>query len=557
MAGGPLDTKQTTTLEADDRAFRKTMERLRREQEAADAKQDVALAKQLAAQGKLTEEAFNTARAQAQGANAAGKAVDLVGAKVKEFGQSIIGGLVTGFGAGLLGGGVGSIVQKLFAPPTDGDLAQMARATVGYDAFSIALRRAAEAEIDVRRETALAAEATKGYAQVIESITHAGELQSLQLQLKLATEEADKGFAGAEEAVKRFRKEITDLTDPTIKSGIEDLYKTLFGTAAKNFVEVIKKNDELIQRQKEWAEQTKAVKASIESLVASLDPLAAEQLKLDQTWEQLSKGVEHTVITEAQRTEIFQRQAEALYQVRIAAEEAEAARRAEISDLTGEGPASRGDDRLIDTTEGPAEARRRALLEAEQAQERAIGSLALQEEKKSPLEKLLGTPDEIDWYVKAYEGLTSAIQASYSAIVTGSDSAIGAGRKVLAQLMLAEGQYAIGMIAKEAALVVTDWTSAPRHLLGVAKWTAAAALWGYGASKLGGGGSGSGAGASAGGGSGGGFYGSGAGGDPNRGTERMIVVGDSNSTSSPRFEAAKARRYAALAGASNDRVRYE
>jgi len=171
MAAGPLDTRTTAQIEADNRDYLKKVKQIEEADKRAADKRDLAIIKSLKEQNKLTEEAFRTARAQAEGASAAAKGLDLVKGKVKEFFTgSLLGGIVQGLGVGIFGN-VGSLIQQAFAPPTDEELAQFANAegavlsfadgavqvTTELGAFDEALRRSSATELAHRKETAAAA----------------------------------------------------------------------------------------------------------------------------------------------------------------------------------------------------------------------------------------------------------------------------------------------------------------------------------------------------------------------------------------------------------------
>lgn len=568
MAAGPLDTRTTAIMDADNKAYLKAV----KENEAADAraaaKRDAAIVKTLSEQGKLTEEAFRTARAQEQAATASSKGLDLVKGKVKEFFTgSLLGGIVQGLGVGIFGN-VGSVVQQLFAPPTDEELQRMSDATGELSLIEQVAKRTAPALLAQRREAALAKSANDAYAKTLESITHSGDLEILRRQIDLATK-AMEGTGpradAAAEALKRLRATAVDLVDPSIRTGIEDFYKTFYDKGAESFIKVIRENDKLIERQKQWAAENKAISASVLALQASLDPLVAEQVKLNETYDLVDKARRRGLISLDEEARLNTAVAESLYQVRAAALEAEKARRAEIADLTGEGlvggfggridvsrPGVSSEDAYADESNAVRIRQRRAEREKEQAK------LATMFGESSPFRG-------IDLVTQGFDALTTAASSAFDALISGSESAGTAFRRALGEMLKGDAIQAGVQVIKEGAwalgsLAFGDTKGAALHAASAAKWALTAAAAGAGAALLGAGGGGGGAsaggggGASAGGGSG--FYGSGAGGDPNGGSDRTIVVGDALGSSSPRFEAHKARRYAALAGDSSDRVRY-
>lgn len=560
---GPLDTKQTVTIAADNRPFLKAQAAANRAREQAAAKQDAELAKALAAQGKLTQEAFNTAKAQAligieiqKQASIASKGLDLVKGKVTEFGKGLVGGVVAGLGGALLGGGIGSIVQELFAPPSPEQIAAWARAGDEAEFFGVKVGKMAQNLLEQQRQIELSTEATKGFIAEVESITHGRELELLREQLRIAEEQAGKGWDAAAEAAARFRRQIAELTDPTIKAGIEDLYKTLFGTAAENFIKVVKENDRLIERQKKWAEENKSLEKSLDSLRASLDPIVAQQQKYEATQELLEKSRRRGLISAAEERALNWQVAQSLYEVRKAAlAAAEAKARVPVGGTPEGGaiPGSQGGG-INATRSALAD---QAMAEHQARQERQNAEYAA--EQRRGADQFQG----MDVAQRGFENLTSAAGSLFEAIITGSESAGKAFTKALGGMLKGDAVWSGVQALKAGAYALWlyatgDPAKGSIAAASAAKFAITAAAAGAGAALLGAGGGGGGGSGGGGAGAGsGGYYGSGSGGDPNRGTERVIVVGDSNGSSSPRFEAVKARRYASLAGASSDRVRYE
>lgn len=566
---GPLDTRTTAQMDADNKAYLKAVKQNEDADKRAAEKRDAAIIKTLKEQNKLTEETFRTARAQEQVSNAATKGLDLVKGKVTEFGKGLVGGVVAGLGGAFLGGGIGSIVQQLFAPPSPEAIAAMARAGDEYEVFGLKVGKAARDLLESQRQIALSTEATKGFISVIESITHGKELELLREQLRIAEEQAATGWSAAAEAVKRIRTEIANLVDPTIKTGIEDLYKTLFGGTAKNFIAVIENNTKLIEQQKKWAEENKQLQKSLDSLRGSLDPLVAAQQRYAAAKELIDKNYSRGLINAAEERQLNHDIAQSLYEIEKAARAAAAAKAGVPQGGIPAGGLPGGDQG------GGTNARDEANADAAMARRRRERAAEIDENKtQEDLDKLtaaFGASSpfmKVDLITQGFDALTTSAGAAFDALISGSESAGAAFAKALGGMLRADAVQAGIQALKEGAwalgsLAFGDAKGAALHAASAAQWAVTAAAAGAGAALLGAGGGGASAGAggsgaaSAGGGSAGGYYGSGAGGDPNGNRERIVVVGDSNGSSSPRFEAAKARRYAALGGSSNDRVRYE
>lgn len=541
---GPLDTRTTAEIDADNKKYLKAVAEMEKADARAAAKRDTAIAKELADQGQLTEEAFRTARAREEDVGAISKAFGFLGDKAKEFGTGVIGNIVNSLGMGLIGD-VGSIVQQAFAPPTDEDLAQFAKAhgavlefadgafkvTTELGAWEEALRRASAAEIEIRKATALAAEVTKGYAETIEDLTHGGELELLRRQLELANAQwlvggMNTDAAGA--AVRRYRAEIEALEADAKKNtaAVSLLTGGLIGGVGGS-----------------GTEQSATARAAddIRRKAAAARSDAAQR-----QWVQANigdPGAEGVRIRALLAAEAQQRAAD------------EEARAADEQRVAMEARAGTGD--FYARADASAKASRAEQLEKQREQLQTMFGEA------SPFRG-------IDLITRGFDALTESAGAAFDALISGSESAGAAFMNALGGMLKSDAIHAGVQAIKEGAwalgsLAFGDAKGAALHAASATQWALTAAAAGAGAALLGAGGggggggagSGSGSGAGAGAGGGGGLYGSGAGGDPNRGTERVIVVGDAHGSSSPRFEAVKARRYASLAGASSDRVRYE
>lgn len=174
--------------------------------------------------------------------------------------------------------------------------------------------------------------------------------------------------------------------------------------------------------------------------------------------------------------------------------------------------------------------------------------------RKSRIESMFGSLDEINGYKTAFEGLTGAVTAGMQAWISGSESAGTAVRKFLGDYLSGvASQMAIEALKEGAAAIASiawyDYTGAAMHAKAAAAYVAGAAAAAVAARALGGGGSGGGASSSAGGG------GSGGGGVSlaaqreqqreamaGRQTNVTIVMGDASDDSTPRMRRLKADR---------------
>lgn len=515
---GPLDTKQTTVIDADNRPYLKAREAVRRAEARDAAKRDEEMARQLAAQGKLTEEAFNTAKAQgklaeeavkAQGGvvAAAGKSVDFVKGKLAEFGKGLVGGVVSTAGGMLLGGGISSLVQQALAPPTEEEGRRAAQYVLqtgeGFDWLKDKARAYIE-ELERKRALEVALPEVEAMWKRTDDIVakYSGDAAAGRFtdSLNDVSRAIDSGRLTAEEGAEAFRDVFSAYSGISIgansAAAAADRYTAAAGRAAK------------------------------------VPPPRAPGFSIpgETNTDQFGSFAEDEARHDAERRS----EAQALAA-------AERRRAADMERVAREAATGRADFEM-----------RARGAEWDTGNVQLAGPKAMLGEKS-------------DWldYQSLVIGFTDAIGASYEALVTGSESAGKAFTRFVSGSLLALGKKSAVESLYELAMAWVHPLDAGRHLVAAAKLGLVATAAGVAAGSLGGGGGpssgGGGEGASAAGASsgGGGYYGSGAGGDPNRGTERVIVVGDSNGSSSPRFEAVKARRYASLAGASSDRVRYE
>lgn len=158
------------------------------------------------------------------------------------------------------------------------------------------------------------------------------------------------------------------------------------------------------------------------------------------------------------------------------------------------------------------------------------------------MEKTFGPPEQFDLYKDAFQGFTDAASAGYTALVTGSESAGKAMKRVIAQSIMAEGQHMLIRALREAAEAIAalahgNLPKAGTHALAAAKFGAGAAIAGVVAHSLGAGGATGSAGASAGGATGGARAS-----NDNAPRNTTVVLGHGWDDETPRQRAAKLAR---------------
>ncbi len=160
------------------------------------------------------------------------------------------------------------------------------------------------------------------------------------------------------------------------------------------------------------------------------------------------------------------------------------------------------------------------------------------------LQRMFGEADEIDRYTRAWATLEDAVTSGYEALITGSESAGAAMKRIIGQSIMAGGSRMLVLALRESAFAVAqlasgNFASAATHGKSALMFGAGAAAAGVAARALGvGGGSTAAAGASA----GGSTTVSGTGGAVESGpVNRTFVIGDSFGFESPRDQA---RRFA-------------
>ena len=529
---GTFDSRAVTTIVADNREYLKAVAQIRREEEKAERARDAAIARTLEKQGKLTEATFATAKAAVDAGGAfegiskqtgiVGKAIDILGARVKATGMSMLAGLGAGIAGSLLGGSVTSIIQKAFAPPTDEDLRQMARASdeiriLGYDTAELARQ-----ELARRDSAARLADAQKNLNDVLEGITHADTLDSLNRQLADLEVRYQEGTVSVE-AYTLAQKQLRDqVFENTLAPDGWGLPGETMGQRRDRLAREQKIAEDMVARLAEIADRTNARIADIRK--AAADRATAERRALD---EKIAR------------------------EVRPRGFDAANAQNEEIGNLIGATTAGLGGDQggLIDTS-GLGPQPQKYLIE----QNPVLGA-------RNKLQQMFGTPDEMNLMMDALDGVSGAFGAMADAVISGSESAGAAFKKYLAGMLRSDAVHAAVQAVKEGAwalgsLALGDSKGAAMHGLAAAKWGTVAVLAGAGAFMLGGGGGGSGGGGGGGGGggAGGGVY---AGGGSGGGRDIIYVYGELGGDMSPRMMQARARRQLALAGVGGrDDVRY-
>jgi hypothetical protein len=170
--------------------------------------------------------------------------------------------------------------------------------------------------------------------------------------------------------------------------------------------------------------------------------------------------------------------------------------------------------------------------------------------QKSQFEEMFGRVEEINLYKTAFDGLTGALNASFTAWIDGSKSAGEAARDFTKEFLKTIASQSMVSAAYEAAKAIAslasyDYPGAAAHGLAALKFAGVAALAGVAAHSMGGGGS------SAGGSSAGAVAAAGGGRrDPRalpeapQGEHRIYIVGDPHALDSTRERAANWREMA-------------
>ena len=168
--------------------------------------------------------------------------------------------------------------------------------------------------------------------------------------------------------------------------------------------------------------------------------------------------------------------------------------------------------------------------------------------EKTALEKIVGPIEQFDAYAIGFGAVTNAATAAYEAIITGSESAGAALKRVAGQEIMAVGKNMLVRSFQEGAWAISDLAKgnlpgAAMHAKSGAMFLAGSLAAGSIAAGLGAGGGGSSAGASnanaaAGIGGGGGGYSGGR----ERNMSMTVVMGDQFAGDSPRYVARKLRR---------------
>lgn len=520
------DSKVSVKIEADNRDYLKAVAQIEREEARAAAKRDAQLAAQLKAQGRLTEETFRTAKAQGQVGTAAGKAVDFVGGKLKDFGKGLVGGAIGGLFAGIVGGGISSIIQKLFEPPTP----EEQRATLNY----IKSQGDAIAFVGFSAETAAKALRLLGEAE-----TAALEAAQRRADFDRTQSNLDKYSTGR--AAQRYEQQLASI-----------------GTASKNYgkpgapaFETLSPDEALRARldaANEYAAQIVAtlgvagITTKAKDVYGIADELNVDLDVANAIYDQISvkKEKAKTKVQAARAaSKALDKELLEWFQDQVAPTDTSSGRA--ILDAQAKQRAMVEDDRASRQLQLAQD----FAAAEEQYRQRGVGQAigALDRYKaQSPLEKIFGSAQEMQAIGEAFGGFADAVGASFEAIVTGSEGAGKAFRKFLSGSLLGIGKKAAVQAIYELALAISEPWDAGRHLLAAGKFALTATAAGVAAAALGGGGStaasGSGGAAPT-----GNYSPGGAGGQ----TSTVFVYGDSFADDSPRMRQQKAARLLQLA----------
>jgi hypothetical protein len=170
---------------------------------------------------------------------------------------------------------------------------------------------------------------------------------------------------------------------------------------------------------------------------------------------------------------------------------------------------------------------------------------AEKDQEKDAMEKIVGPIKQFDEYAIGFGMVQDAATSAYEAIVTGSESAGAAMKRVVAQGIMALGKDMLVRSLQEGAWAIADLAKgnipgAAAHAKAGAMFLAGSVAAGSIAAGLGVGGGGGGGGYAAAGGIGGGARGAGEG--PARNASLTVVMGDGFSDDSPRYRARRVRR---------------
>lgn len=607
-----VDTKLTAKIGADPSGYLKASEQMRREDERRQKQTDVALARQLTAEGKLTEEAFKAAKAQQEigkateligikgaaaskkAGEAGGGAVDFLGSKFKAFSSSLVSGAFAGLFAGIAGGSISSLLGKLFEPPTP----EQQRATLE----ALAQNKAGLLSVYVTAEQAAAALKKMGEAETaalekaqrhedftkVQGLVEQYDSDRLTLRYEQDLKLLDTAHLSQQSNDKARQDAFDKYFAAQVAAGnefaaLEEARKV--GTVEQNRAIQLSRtlyDKESDGHKKAWATETaaankfageaKSLTEYVRGLRDQLDPLGDEEGKYAATADKLADAVAHHVIVEEDRIEI-------LKQLRL---NLDLARDAQLDFLTGAGPAAQGGFGLIDLGGPSAQSlasqaaqndidRRQAAADAAhraELQHRAelTDQFHAQIDNMPALDNIFGTGKDVfgnaepqlaqlEALKTAFAGFADAAGAAYDAVVTGSEPAGKAFAKFLSGTLLGIGKTAAVKAIYEIAEAIANPFDAGRHLLAAAKYGATAVAAGIAASALGGGGGG---GTSAGGAAPTGSYGALTGNGPQgTGQNTVFVYGDSFAEDSPRMRQQKAKRLLGLAGGGGpDDVRF-
>ena len=157
------------------------------------------------------------------------------------------------------------------------------------------------------------------------------------------------------------------------------------------------------------------------------------------------------------------------------------------------------------------------------------------------MERMLGPPEQFDVYATAWGTFESAVSSGYEALITGSESAGKAMKRIIGQSIMAEGSRMLIMALREGAMAVAslatqNYPAAAMHGKSALMFGAGAVAAGVAARARGAGGSSASAGAGASG------VGAGGGSSDNAPRNTTIVLGHGWDDESPRQRAARLAR---------------
>jgi hypothetical protein len=497
VAIGTFDSRAVTKIEADNTEYLKALAGIDKAHERNAAKRVAELQRELELQGKTTEEAFATARARAQAeatsaaasSSAAGKAIDAVGGKLKEFGKGLLSGAIGGIFASVAGGSISSLVQKLFEPPSDAELAGWTHLTEMASTGSEAIDKLARAtgewakqEQIARREAEFLKDGVGILNKVVEDITHERGIGGLDAAVDILNQR----FLDGQVTITTYRKALAELNKEAEKFKLGNLLDAEFDSG-----DLAKTKGLLTPKTKKGGGKREAPfgPKPTESIFT---PLIDELNLLHSQMEGEQLGQRRSIASDI-----------------LTADDA-----AEIQKLAAGLTSSLGG---------------------------IVGELEKITPEKGLLERAFGDIEQFDLWQTALTSFTGAVVGAFDAISEGQMSAEGAARSIAKTVFkeMGKGEQALATAAFAkmwGAIGDGNFASAGAYFKSFLGHQAAAAAFGFAAAGVGSGGGGGGgspgSGASAGGGSAGSSSSSGSGGGST--TNNYYYTSDPASTLPPR-----------------------